>query len=164
MPNHCIDKVLAISQLMNIAKYYNGDWNPNWKSLMEPKYYIYYNTRSNIYGVANTCSTKYGNIYFRLYKDAKAVMDNPNFRSILDAIYKRAVGYETEDEVTTDEIVGDRKKQRIVKTKKVYPPDIDACKYLLMIKFGRDYSPKKFELEILEKKTAESVEFWQDDK
>lgn len=24
--NHCIDKISAISQLMNIAKYYNGDW------------------------------------------------------------------------------------------------------------------------------------------
>ena len=86
--NHCIDKVLAISQLMNIAKYYNGDWKPNWGSLMESKYYIYYSTRSNTYGVTNTSSTKYINIYFRLYKDAKAVIDNPNFRSILDAIYK----------------------------------------------------------------------------
>lgn len=24
---HCMDKILAISQLMNIAKYYNGDWS-----------------------------------------------------------------------------------------------------------------------------------------
>lgn len=24
---HCIDKILVISQLMNIAKYYNGNWN-----------------------------------------------------------------------------------------------------------------------------------------
>ena len=88
VPNHCIDKILAISQLMNIAKYYNGDWNPNWRSLMESKYYIYYSTRSNTYGVTNTSSTKYINIYFRLYKDAKAVIDNPNFRDILDKIYK----------------------------------------------------------------------------
>ena len=88
VPNHCIDKILAISQLMNIAKYYNGDWNPNWRSLMESKYYIYYSTRSNTYGVTNTSSTKYINIYFRLYKDAKAVIDNPNFKSILDTIYK----------------------------------------------------------------------------
>lgn len=88
VPNHCIDKILAISQLMNIAKYYNGDWNPNWGSLMESKYYIYYSTRSNTYGVSNTSSTNYGNIYFRLYKDAKAVIDNPNFRDILDKIYK----------------------------------------------------------------------------
>ena len=86
--NHCIDKVLAISQLMNIAKYYNRDWKPNWRSLTESKYYIYYTTRSNTYGVSNTSSSKYINIYFRLYKDAKAVIDNPNFRNILDAIYK----------------------------------------------------------------------------
>ena len=81
-------KLVALSRLMNIAKYYNGDWNPNWRSLMESKYYIYYSTRSNTYGVTNTSSTKYINIYFRLYKDAKAVIDNPNFRNILDAIYK----------------------------------------------------------------------------
>ena len=86
--NHCINKIIAISQLMNIAKYYNKDWNPNWRSLEESKYYIYYSTRSNTYGVSNTSSTNYGNIYFRLYKYAKAVIDNPNFRSILDAIYK----------------------------------------------------------------------------
>ena len=85
---YCIDKILAISQLMNIAKYYNRDWKPNWRSLTESKYYIYYSTRNNTYGVANTSSTKYGNIYFRLYEDAKAVIDNPNFRDILDKIYK----------------------------------------------------------------------------
>lgn len=97
-------------------------------------------------------------------RDAIAKGEDMLLNNILDAIYKRAVGYETEDEVTTYEIVGDRKKQRIVKTKKVYPPDIDACKYLLMIKFGREYSPRKFELEILEKKTAEAIELWPEDK
>ena len=97
-------------------------------------------------------------------RDAIAKGEDMLLNNILDAIYKRAVGYETEDEVTTYEIVGDRKKQRIVKTKKVYPPDIDACKYLLMIKFGREYSPRKFELAILEKKTADSIEFWPEDK
>ena len=86
--NHCINKIIAISQLMNIAKYYNKDWNPNWRSLEESKYYIYYSTRSNTYGVANTSSTKYGNIYFRSYKDAQEVIDNPNFRDILDVVYK----------------------------------------------------------------------------
>ena len=81
-------KLINLNKLMNIAKYYNGDWKPNWRSLTESKYYIYYSTRSNTYGVSNTSSTKYINIYFRLYKDAKAVIDNPNFRDILDAIYK----------------------------------------------------------------------------
>ena len=88
VPRTYRSKLSAISQLMSIANYFNGDWKPNWRSLTESKYYIYYSTRSNIYGVSNTSSTKYINIYFRLYKDAKAVIDNPNFRSILDAIYK----------------------------------------------------------------------------
>ena len=83
-----VSKLVTLSKLMNIAKYYNGDWKLNWRSLMEPKYYIYYNTRSNIYGVANASSTNYSNIYFRLDKDAQAVIDNPNFRDILDTIYK----------------------------------------------------------------------------
>lgn len=86
--SHYMNRLKAISQLMNIAKYYNKDWNPNWRSLEESKYYIYYSTRNNTYGVANTSSTKYGNIYFRSYKDAQEVIDNPNFRDILDAIYK----------------------------------------------------------------------------
>ena len=81
-------KLVNLNKLMNIAKYYNGDWEPDWRSLEESKSYIYYNTRSNTYGVANTSNTNYGNIYFRLYEDAKAVIDNPNFRNILDAIYK----------------------------------------------------------------------------
>ena len=39
----------AIAQLMNIAKYYNGDWKPNWSDPSEYKYFIVYN--SNIYKV-----------------------------------------------------------------------------------------------------------------
>ena len=83
-----VSKLVTLSKLMNIAKYYNGDWKPDRRSLMESKYYIYYSTRNNTYGVANTSNINYGNIYFRLYEDAKAVIDNPNFRDILDAIYK----------------------------------------------------------------------------
>lgn len=83
-----VSKLVTLSKLMNIAKYYNKDWNPNLRSLEESKYYIYYSTRNNTYGVANTSNIKYGNIYFRSYKDAKAVIDNPNFRDILNAIYK----------------------------------------------------------------------------
>ena len=88
VPNHCIDKILAISQLMNIAKYYNGDWKPDWRSLEESKYYIYYSARSNTYAVDYNSSYIYSNIYFKNSKDAYAVIDNPNFRDILDAVYK----------------------------------------------------------------------------
>lgn len=76
----------AIAQLMNIAKYYNGDWKPDWSDPSEYKYFIVYN--SNIYKVDYNWISIYDRIYFKNKKDAQAVIDNPNFRDILDAIYK----------------------------------------------------------------------------
>lgn len=88
VPNHCIDKVLAISKLANIAKYYNKDWRPSWISPGQLKYYIYYSNENNKYQIGATTRCDYGAIYFRLRDYIQAVIDNPNFRDILDAIYK----------------------------------------------------------------------------
>lgn len=76
----------AIARLMNIAKYYNGDWKPDWSDPSEYKYFIVYN--SNIYKVDYNWTSIYDRIYFKNKKDAQSVIDNPNFRDILDAIYK----------------------------------------------------------------------------
>lgn len=76
----------AIAQLMNIAKYYNGDWKPNWSDSKEYKYFIVYN--NNTYIVDYNWASIYNNIYFKNKKDAQAIIDNPNFRDILDVIYK----------------------------------------------------------------------------
>ena len=90
---HCIDKILAISQLMNIAKYFNGDWEYSTnvdkcgymiaydKTTMEPYSYQIVDINSNT-------DMYFGNIMFKNEADAQYVIDNPNFRSILDAIYK----------------------------------------------------------------------------
>lgn len=86
VPNHCIDKILAISQLMNIAKYYNEDWEPDWNNQDEYKYFIIYNR--DTYKVDHGWTTICSNIYFKNKKDAIAIINNPNFRDILDAIYK----------------------------------------------------------------------------
>lgn len=83
---HCMDKILAISQLMNIAKYYNEDWEPDWNNQNEYKYSIVCNR--DTYKVDYGWMTIFSNIYFKNKKDAQAVIDNPNFRDILDAIYK----------------------------------------------------------------------------
>ena len=83
--NHCIDKILAISKLMNIARYYNKDWKPN---CSEYKYHITYNNEDNTYLLDYNSIYTLGTIYFKNKKDAQAVIDNPNFRSILDSIYK----------------------------------------------------------------------------
>jgi hypothetical protein len=86
-------KLVALSRFMNIAKYYNGDWEPdwnisNWNTYREPKYYIYYKNSEDKYGVDSTTDVNFGNIYFKSRDDAKSVIDNPNFRCILDAIYR----------------------------------------------------------------------------
>lgn len=80
-------KLRATDRLMNIARYYNGDWKPDWSSV-ENKYYIIYCNRSQCY--TTDCRTCFAadTVYFKCEKDAQAVIDNPNFREILDAVYK----------------------------------------------------------------------------
>ena len=85
---YCIDKILAISQLMNIAKYYNGDWKPDWSNINKYKYYIIYNGGDDTYEVDYNSIYTNSNIYFKNKEDAIAVIDNPNFRDILNKIYK----------------------------------------------------------------------------
>lgn len=80
-------KLNAIDILINIAKYYNGDWKPNWSDIKEAKYSIlcwendYYDIRCNYKACNNV-------ILFKNKEDAQAVIDNPNFREILDATFK----------------------------------------------------------------------------
>lgn len=90
---HCIDKVLAISQLMNIAKFYNKDWDYNASDDNSIGYAIYYGAHLNnggyLYNTINPqSSVYYGVPVFKNKEDAQAVINNPNFRDILDKIYK----------------------------------------------------------------------------
>lgn len=82
------DKLIALDKLMNIAKYYNGDWKPEWNNRNEEKNYIYYGYTQNEYYVDDANTYNHGIVYFKNKADAQAVIDNPNFRPILDAIYK----------------------------------------------------------------------------
>lgn len=81
-------KLCTINRLMCIAKFYNGDWKPNWSNNKEGKFYISYNFIHNAYFVIEDNSNNVGTIVFKHEEDAQAVIDNPNFREILDAIYK----------------------------------------------------------------------------
>lgn len=83
-----INKLLAVSKLMDIAKYYNGDWKPDWSNIDKYKYYITYNGSNDTYTVDYNSIYTYSNIYFKNRKDAQEVINNPNFRDILDAVYK----------------------------------------------------------------------------
>lgn len=84
--NEC--KLIALDKLMNIAKYYNGDWKPEWNNRDEDKNYIYYGYIQNEYYIDTINTYNQGIVYFKNQADAQAVIDNPYFRPILDAIYK----------------------------------------------------------------------------
>lgn len=93
VPTHCIDKILAISQLMNIAKFYNKNWDYNASDDNSIGYAIYYGAHLDNGGylyntIGPQSSVYYGVPVFKNKEDAQAVIDNPNFRNILDAIYK----------------------------------------------------------------------------
>ena len=81
-------KLKAIEQLMNIAKYYNKDWKPNWDNSKEKKYLIESDSYVGEFFVNYNLTMNLGGIYFKNREDAQSVIDNPNFREILDTIYK----------------------------------------------------------------------------
>ena len=85
---HNMLKINAIDMLMNIAKYYNGNWKPDWSNNKEGKFYISYNFIHNGYFVIEDNSNNVGTIVFKHKEDAQAVIDNHNFREILYIIYK----------------------------------------------------------------------------
>lgn len=81
-------KLCAIDRLMNIARYYNGDWKPDWSNNKEGKFYISYNFIHKAYFVIEDNSNNVGTIVFKYKEDAQSVIDNSDFRKILDAIFK----------------------------------------------------------------------------
>lgn len=79
-----LERLLALNQLMNIAYYYNS------KQYMRVGYYIGYDKLKDVYFVEDLDNnfTQAAEItaMFMHAKDAQAVIDNPNFRSILDTL------------------------------------------------------------------------------
>lgn len=82
------NKIAAIAKLMDIANYYNKGWKPNWNNGVENKYFIVFDCDKNYYSIGYKYKTNSGNIFFRNKVDAQSVIDNPNFKDILDTIYK----------------------------------------------------------------------------
>lgn len=83
-------KLKALAQLMNIARYYNKDWEPHWKDLNETKYYIRYINSFNdtpAYEVDWNQGTTPTGICFKNKEDAQSVINNPNFRIILNTVF-----------------------------------------------------------------------------
>lgn len=81
-------KLKALVKLMNIAKYYNNDWQPNWSNSKENKYCIKFDYHKDRFYVDYNNSIGAGDVFFKNSEDARAVINNPSFKSILNTIYK----------------------------------------------------------------------------
>lgn len=86
------EKLIAIANLMDIASYFNGGWEYDVTEEVVGYLISYdrfvkepcYNIRKN----DSTTDVYYGNPVFKNEADAQYVIDNPNFRDILDKIFK----------------------------------------------------------------------------
>lgn len=89
--NKLFNKLAAIAKLIDIANYYNKGWKPDFNDKLTHKYVIQYNGIENKhthYSVDYDVCLNRCCVYFKNEEDAQAVIDNPNFRDILDSIYK----------------------------------------------------------------------------
>lgn len=82
------DKLQALAQLMLIAKYYNKDWLPDWSNSYEHKFYICYDYSARKYTIGQSWTESCFYVYFRFRNEAEEVINNPNFKDILDIIFR----------------------------------------------------------------------------
>ena len=86
------NKLIALANLMDIASYFNGGWEYDitkevvgysiaYYKFVEKPHYSVCKLDKSIY-------TYYGSPVFKNEADAQYVIDNPNFRDILDNIFK----------------------------------------------------------------------------
>lgn len=79
-----LKRLLALNQLLNIAEYYNNLHGNGVNSVIK-----YDKIRQSYVVTEELTIYRYGiRTMFNRMEDAQAVIDNPNFREILDTIYK----------------------------------------------------------------------------
>lgn len=86
------DKLIALANLMDIASYFNGGWEYNVTEEVVGYSIAYYKfvekPHYSVCEINNSVYTYYGSPVFKNKADAQYVINNPNFRSILDIIFK----------------------------------------------------------------------------
>lgn len=93
-PNNSVTIIDNTIRLMNVANYYNGDWQPDWNDENAAKYSIAVNykerdRRNQFFVVAHT-QVNQSTVYFKNKEDAQAVIDNPHLVIILRNIFGNA--------------------------------------------------------------------------
>lgn len=80
-----LERVLALNQLLNIAEYYN---QLHAKKDYKQYYIVYHMTIGYKVYCYDEGAVPSVVVTFNRKEDAQAIIDNPNFREILDTIYK----------------------------------------------------------------------------
>lgn len=86
------EKLIVLANLMDIARYFNGNWKYDITKEVVGYSIAYYKfveaPHYSVCKIENSVYTYYGNPVFKNEADAQYVIDNPNFRDILDKIFK----------------------------------------------------------------------------
>lgn len=90
--NSVTEKLVALSSLMDIARYFNGNWNYD-VTKEDVGWFIVYDIsikkpHYSVRKIDASVEVYYGNVIFKNEVDAQYVIDNPNFRDILDTVFK----------------------------------------------------------------------------
>ena len=87
----------------------------------------------------------------RAYEDGRNMLK----KSLLEKMYERAMGFTitNEDQIIEQTPTGTKKK--VIKQTRTIIGDMGVARYLLIINFGKEYSEKKYELELSEQKVLE---------
>ena len=71
-----LEKLLAINKLVNVAKYLNGDWKPNWGAgNNKEKFYLYHNLADDIVYIKDAYYMTSHVVYFKNENLAQQAMD-----------------------------------------------------------------------------------------
>lgn len=60
-----LEQLLALNKLMNVAKYLNGDWKPDWKNRQQYKYCCYFDNSKNKISITRWTNSSYGRVHFK---------------------------------------------------------------------------------------------------
>ena len=87
----------------------------------------------------------------KFYEDGRNMLK----KSLLEKMFERAMGFTivNEDQIIEQTPTGTKKK--VIKQTRTILGDMGVARYLLIINFGKEYSEKKYELELSEQKVLE---------
>jgi hypothetical protein len=70
-----IEQLLALNKLMNVAKYLNGDWKPDFTNRNQNKWYIYYDFEDLKWCIGICAYFRYFSVYFKSKELALQVIE-----------------------------------------------------------------------------------------